>query len=189
MPLRLALLLLLALTTSLPAQDAARSDAMWLGLGLGAGSAALKCQGCVDRREQGVTGWVRFGAALTPDLLLGVDLNTWVRRNDDVDQRIQSLTLLAHYFPIRRRGFRVGAHAGFARLSERFEVDEIATSGAVVGASLGWELRVRPSLSLEPSVTWLRQLTGELQMNGFPMREAATLNLAQVGIGLIWRRD
>ena len=187
--MKLAFLLLLALPAALPGQDPARTDGMWLGLGLGAGSAALECEECVDRREEGVTGWVRFGGTLTPDLLLGVDLNTWLRRNDDVDQRIQSLTLLAHYFPLRSRGLRLGAHAGFARLSEQFEVDEIATSGAVVGASLGWELWVRPSLSLEPSVTWLRQLTGELQMNGFPMREPATLHLVQVGIGLIWRRD
>ena len=187
--LKAALALVLTLAARLPAQDTGPGDALWLGLGLGAGSAALDCSGCADHRDEGVTGYVRFGGTLTPALLLGVDLNTWLRRNDAIDQRIQSLTVLAHYFPLRAHGLWLGAQAGFARLSEQYDADEMATSGGVVGASLGWEVQLRPSLSLEPSVTYFRQLTGELQMNGFPSRVPATLNLVQLGVGVIWRQD
>ena len=187
----LAIALLLATPAALSAQDAERSEAMWLGLGLGAGSVALDCAGCADNRDEGVTGYLRFGGALTPDLLAGLELNTWLRRNDALDQRVQSLTALAHYYPMYDRGLWLGVQAGFARYSEKFENPDadVATSGAVVGASLGWELWLRPTLSIEPSVTWLRQLTGELEMNGFSLREPARLDLVQAGIGIIWRRD
>ena len=191
MALRLALALALAAPTALSAQGVERSEALWLGVGLGGGSAALTCEGCAEHRDEGVTGYVRFGGALTPDLLLGLELNTWLRRNDALDQRIQTLTVLAHHYPVNGRGLWLGAQAGFARYSERFEADDadVATSGAVIGASVGWELWLRPTLSIEPSVIYLRQLTGELEMNGFALHEPARLNLVQAGVGIIWRRD
>ena len=178
--------LALAPSASVSAQRFDRDGTLWFGFGLGAGSAALDCTGCVDGRDPGVTGYVRFGGAPTGSLLLGVELDTWLRRNDDVDQRLQSLTATAHWYPSQRLGLWLGASAGFTRYTEMFTVDDVATYGPSIGASAGWEHWLRPALSLDASVAYLRQLSGELEMNGTGLRQRARANLARLAIGILW---
>src|SRR5204862_245882 len=65
------------------AQHPQTRDGFWIGLGGGWGDAVLSCSpNCFfDRSAKGggVTGFVKLGATVRPDVLLGVELNAWVK--------------------------------------------------------------------------------------------------------------
>src|SRR5256885_858398 len=62
------------------AQYPQRRDGFWIGLGLGYGSANIKCDQCVDSSGVGgVTGFVKLGGTPSRNVLIGGGRKPWER--------------------------------------------------------------------------------------------------------------
>lgn len=189
-PLRILVVagLLLTGATSLDAQIEDHGPTLWIGAGLGAGSAAMECRECSGGRETGTSAHLRFGAELGSAWLIGIELDGWLRRTSVVDERIHFIFGIMHFYPLANRGLWLRAGGGFTTYTALYEVDQVGTTGAAFTVGLGYELPLGLRVALEPYVTWSRQVEGELDLNSVHLQEASRLDLLQIGVGLIWRQ-
>ena len=65
----------------------------WLSFGLGYGSARVECDHCVaGGREGSVAGWLRLGGTIGHKLLLGWEVNGWLKNDKGRLQTSEDLT-------------------------------------------------------------------------------------------------
>jgi hypothetical protein len=124
-------------------------EGMWFNGGLGLGS--LGCEGCVGRWT-GASPGLSLGTTITDRLLLGVGTSSYYTSFDD-GSTLSAGTLdgRLNFYPVRSSGFFVtgGMGLGVVRSGEVGSIGETHTGVAVV-LGLGWDIRVRPNLSLTP---------------------------------------
>lgn len=74
-------LLVLALTLVASTADAQKPntrEGFWISFGMGAGSATMGGYLAHRGRETGLSGYLRMGGTISPNILLGVESNGWV---------------------------------------------------------------------------------------------------------------
>ena len=133
------------------AQHPQTRDGFWIGLGGGWGDAVLSCSpNCFfDRSAKGggVTGFVKLGATVRPDVLLGVELNAWVKDVSGSTQSAGNASAAVYYYLTPGGGLFVKAGAGYA--TYRVESGSAANGfGFIAGA--GYDIRIAPNISLTP---------------------------------------
>ena len=93
-PAALALGLLAATRSPVEAQRAATTPrhGLWVGAGLGLGSAQLTCSVCQGGRDRGTTGYLRIGTTLGKNVLIGAETNVWYHSQSQVDYLLAALS-------------------------------------------------------------------------------------------------
>jgi hypothetical protein len=152
------ILSLIALAFSVPAIGLAQTQVrarhgVWLGLGLGYGSARFSCDTCAGRSSLG--GWVTaldMGGTVSPHLELGGELRTWMHGlNRDKLPGLAALDVLVTYYPRTDGGPFVEGGTGLSVYVlgkgtgdpiEPFSRDTTYNSGTGFGFTLaaGWEI-------------------------------------------------
>jgi hypothetical protein len=176
----------------------------WFGIGFGAGSASLHCQIC-DNSEagsRGTTGYVRAGTTVNGRLLLGAELNGWMRSNEAGNQRVVTLTGNGYWYPNPRHGYYFKGGFGVSRYkqwqTEGEGEDEtsngLSTGGLTAHVGIGYEMRVNPRMSFVPFFNLIGTARGTLstesndgtryERNRLPNR--ANVLFLQLGMGITW---
>jgi hypothetical protein len=178
-------------------------------VGFGLGSGAVTCADlCGGERQRAPSGYLRFGAAVTPHLVLAGELNAWSRKrtesfiNSFVDPEtnqlitkdgrvaarstVMTLNAVAQWYPQSSGGFFVLGGLGIGRFDARAESKTIpllysahtTALGYEVGA--GYDIPLRTGLSLTPYATYFAAAPGEISGDS----ERVGANALQVGVGL-----
>lgn len=180
--------LALAGATRLEAQTAhpQTRQGFWISVGLGSGSAGMSCDGCTNDSESGLSGNLKLGGTLRPNLLVGAETNGFTKSKDGIDDRMSFLSAIAQYYPMVENGFYVKAGLGLAGVSSDDGTDKLtATSlGYQVGAGYDW--RLAQNFSLTPYLNYLRGTSGDAKLNSQSTGVKVTPSLFQFGIGLTW---
>ena len=184
----LTLALFLGLASPLLAQGghAQARQGFWIGFGLGAGSAGADCADCSDERDTGVSGYLRMGGTVRPNLLIGGETNGWSYSSDGIDQQMGFISAVAYFYPAPTSGFYLKGGLGFANYTAEDDVDELTSSGFGITGGLGYDWRVSRNFSLTPYLNYMRQVGGSLEFNGLDLDESANVNLLQIGLGFSW---
>jgi hypothetical protein len=146
-------------------------EGFWFNAGLGLGS--LGCGGC-DGTISGGSGGLSVGTTINDRLLLGGGSTGFYRSDGGAALSVGMLDARVRFYPVRTSGFFLtgglglgtvtAAAVGFGRTSE---------SGVAMILGLGWDIRVRPNLSLTPF--W----------NGFGVATSnANVSAGQLGLGI-----
>jgi hypothetical protein len=183
-PLVRPMLLLLTLAaaaalapTPAAAQHAQTRQGFFFSGGLGHGSMALGCDDCEGLgREGGVNGYFTLGGTLSPQVLLGVETNGWVKSSNGNWQTLGSLMATAYFYPRTAQGLFVKAGLGGSSLIGDYNVldqDLAAESGLGLLVGAGYDVRIGGNTSVTPYVTYVR--------GSF---DGAAANVFQAGLGL-----
>ena len=138
---------------------------LWFSAGIGFGS--LGCENCLGR-EDGLSGGLALGTAVTDRLLFGVGTTGFAKSIGGELLSVGTLDARVRFYPVRTSGFFLNGGMGLGTLS--FAGESEFGLGAMLG--LGWDIRVGKNVSLTPF--W----------NGFAMSNSnVDANVGQLGIG------
>ncbi|HUF27990.1 MAG TPA: outer membrane beta-barrel protein [Gemmatimonadaceae bacterium] len=157
----------------------------WIGFGLGIGSAGISCNGCTSGRESGLSGYLRMGGTVSPQLLIGGETNGWTKSSDGVDQTVGFLSAVAYYYPVVDNGVWIKGGLGFASYEAEAPGEKLTTSGLGLTAGIGFDWRLSANVSLSPFANYMQQVGGDVEYNGESVGNA-NANLIQFGVGLSW---
>ncbi len=174
----------------------------WFGVGFGAGSTSLHCQIC-DNAEvgsRGTSGYLRVGTTVNGRLLVGAEVNGWMRSDESGNQRVVTVSGNGYWYPNPRHGYYVKGGFGLSRYKQWSTNDNndvtngLSTGGLTGSVGLGYEMRVNPRMSFVPFVNLLGTARGGLstesddgthfERNRLPNR--ANVLFLQLGMGITW---
>lgn len=175
---------------------------LWFSVGLGAGSTSIHCQICAgDLGSRGTAGYARMGTTINGRLLVGAELNGWLRGSEGGNQRVVALTGNGYWYPNPRHGYYLKGGLGLARYKQ-WTTDRnnakvstgISTGGLTAQVGTGYEMRVNPKMSFVPYLNLVGTAQGALaterndgthfERNQLPNR--ANVLMLQLGLGVTW---
>lgn len=162
-------------------------EGFWIGFGVGWGSAGLECSVCTNQRFAGYGADLRAGGTLSPSVLLGGEMNSWVHSEANVNENMVFVSFTATFYPTREGAFylKIGL-GGMAYRGDDGVLEVTATApAAVLGA--GYEFRVGPNLSIVPYLNSLATSAAKFEINRQPVSSGdIQITLLQLGVGLTW---
>jgi len=176
--------LLLSSAGSLAAQRVAERSGFWFGAGVGAGSARLSCSICRGGRDGGTSGYLRLGATVTPQILIGGEATVWYHSQNSVDFLLGSVQAVMYLYPKKKSGFYLKTGFGLAQYSAKDSVDKISTQALAGSVGLGYEVLVSSNLSIVPYANFLGTSGSDMRFNDTVSGLSANTSLIQVGVGL-----
>jgi len=143
----------------------------WFGAGMGYGS--LGCEGC-GTREGGFSGYLKAGATVSNQVLLGFETNGWTKSQGGATLSSGNLSGALYLYPSPKVGFFMKGGAGIAVLKMNLAgFGGASDTGAGLLLGLGYDARVGHNVSLTPYFN----LVGGSFTGG-------TANVAQFGLGV-----
>ena len=156
--------------------------------GFGYGSAGIDCDGCSHNRESGPVAYIRLGGTINPHLRIGVESNGWAKTAYGVDEQIAFVTADLYVYPSVSNNFWLKGGVGLATGKESYNSDELKATGVGVGGGIGYDWNVSGgNFVLVPFATYLRQLSGNIKLDGVDSGVSANTNLFEFGVGLGYR--
>lgn len=157
----------------LSAQNAPTREGFWIGFGFGYGSLGVTDFGS---REGGVSGYLKLGGTVKPNLLVGAESSGWYKSEDGVTLNTGLLAGTVTLYPAPASGFFVKGGVGLA-------ATKLDVSGFGSGTDTGWgfiggvgyDARVGRNMSITPVANWV--------YGGF---DGYNTNVLQVGLGVTW---
>lgn len=171
-----------------PAANANPRQGFWIGFGLGAGSAGADCTNCDNSRTGGFSGYLRLGGTLSQHLLLGGETNGWFHSESGVDESMGFGSVVLMWYPSATGPFYLKFGLGGMNYTAKGGGNKLTATAAAGSLGAGYELRLRPNMSLNFFVNALASAPASFKFNGVsaPSGEDIKLNLVQLGLGLTW---
>jgi hypothetical protein len=182
-PLTAALIAGLLVSAS-PAAAQAVHKGLWAGAGLGVGSARLSCQICLGHRAGGTSGYLRAGATITRQMLVGLELNAWTHNEDNVDHLLGSLQAVFLFYPQPKSGLYIKTGLGMAQYTAKDDEDEISSQALAGSIGFGYEIKVARSMSIVPYTNFIGSTGADVRLNDNIAGLGANTSLFQLGIGI-----
>src|SRR5690606_22847794 len=105
----------------------------------GAGSANMDCDGCSSDRETGMSGYLRLGGHVRPDMFVGFESNGYVTSNDGVDTTGGFYSVALQWYPNVDKGFYLKGNLGVAGVLEEDGIDEFEVAAFGAGLGIGYD--------------------------------------------------
>jgi hypothetical protein len=162
-----------------------------IGVGVGAGSARLVCDGCDSGRQTTPVAYFRVAGVMAPNLALGFEINGSgsIAREGDDDAKVRVATLagIAQWYPVASRGLFLYGGLGLASLSFSHDLQgggETESRAIAIAYQLGagYDVRLGRDFSLTPFGKLLGTNGGKVEGVG----ESFNANIIQVGLGFTW---
>lgn len=126
----------------------------WMDAGIGYGRLRLTCQDCPPLGISGRAVTVTLGGAPSRYVLLGVEAQVWTGSDDDLDEQVRSINVVAQYYPWgRSNGFFLRGGTGLvdgrvAPLDTTAVRARARGRGIGISISAGYDLAITPRLAL-----------------------------------------
>ncbi len=180
----LAAALLLLPVAPVSAQHAAERHGVWIGAGVGLGSAKLSCDVCRSDRTGGTAGYLRAGATITKAVLVGLEATGWYKSRDDIDQLLGSLQAVVLLYPRPSSGLYVKTGIGISQFSAKDDQDEVSSQALSMQFGVGYEVAMGRGMSIVPYANFLGSTGGDVRFNDTVSGLSANTSLLQFGVGL-----
>jgi hypothetical protein len=184
---RMALSLLLLVPTLAMAQGKAQSrQGFGISFGLGSGSAGISCDGCSSDRENGMSGYLRIGGLVRPNLFVAGESNGWLKSEAGVDEMISFLSAVAQWYPSVAKGWYAKGGLGVSVYSATDGTDDMSATAGAITLGGGYDYRMGTNFSLTPFVNYLYGMEGDVKVNGTATGGKFGPNVLQLGLGFTW---
>jgi hypothetical protein len=178
------LLGLLASVAAIPSAGAqSYRSGFWLGAGLGSSRTDFSCDICIDDTKGELSGYLRGGFTLKPNLLLGLEATRTRNEEDGVNERYTGLSAIIMAYP-GHGGLYFKGGVGLLDYKASDGTDEFTARTVALTIGTGWEVRVASNFSVVPFVNVTGTTKGDLDFNGSLVTTDANFSLLQVGLGV-----
>jgi hypothetical protein len=176
--------LLVLASSGLHAQRAASHSGVWFGGGVGVGSTRLSCTVCRTGRDGGTSGYLRVGATVTPQLLIGGEVLGWYHADGNLSFLLGSVQAVLFLYPMPRSGLYIKTGFGLAQYSAKDPTNKITSQALAAQVGVGYELAFTKSMSVVPYANFLGTTGADVRFNDTVSGLGAKTSLIQVGVGL-----
>ncbi len=170
--------------TPLAGQRVADHKGVWFGGGLGMGSARLSCSICRAGRDGGAAGYLRVGATVTRQVLVGAETLLWYHSDGPVDYLLGSVQAVVLLYPMKDNGFYLKTGLGLAQYSAKDSDDKASTQALAAQVGVGYEVLVGKGMSIVPFANFMGTTGADLRFNDTVSGLSANTSLFQLGVGL-----
>ena len=183
---------LLAIASALIAVPAAaQSDGprrgFFLSVGMGGGSVGVTCPQCGDvpgDRLNGVSGYLRFGGAVSPRLQVGVEGSGWIKNSDGLERRIAGASLVFIGYPSATGGFWVKSGVGGLRAVVENDIAAVVGEGLMFQAGIGYDIPLGTGAALTPYANYIYSTGVAAAINSVSTGFDLNPNILQVGLAI-----
>jgi hypothetical protein len=168
----------------LAGQRVAERHGVWFGAGVGVGSARLSCSICRGGRDGGLSGYLRLGTTVSPQVLIGGETTVWYHSAAAVDYLLGSVQAVLYFYPARKSGFYLKTGFGLAQYSAKDSQDQVATQALAGQVGVGYEVAINRGLSIVPYANFLGSSGADLKFNSTVSSLSANTSLIQAGVGI-----
>jgi len=182
----LAAVSLLVLAAPLAAQTGPRQG-FFLSVGMGGGSLGVTCPQCgfaLDARLSGVSGYLRFGGTVSPNVQVGVEGSGWLRNGDGLERRVAAGSVVFLVYPSRTGGLFFKAGAGGIRAVVEDATAALVGEGVMLQGGIGVDLYLTPGFALTPYLNYLYSTGVAATLGGTSLGIDLNPNVLQVGLAL-----
>jgi hypothetical protein len=183
---RLLALTLVWLPVAAQAEHPQVREGFAISVGLGSGSAGASCDGCSSDREEALSGNLRLGGYLRPNLFLGGETHGWTNSENGLDEVIGFYTATVQWYPNETKGTYFKGGLGLAAYAATDGIDDLTGYGLGLALGVGHDFRVGRNFSLTPYANYLISTKEELELNGFSTGLDSSTNIFQIGLALSW---
>lgn len=173
------------------AQQTNARTGQWMALGIGTGVDRVTCDVCAGDLNTGLSGFGRFGGTLSSKVRVGAQVSAWTRSEqgrgeDRIRETMWSLMGLIVYRP--GPSDRLHFTGGLGLLGYRASEDGSALTSTTLGltAGVGYDVWVRPDLSVAPFAQLMIAPHSSLNFNGETAAGNARFGMLQAGLELTW---
>lgn len=181
-------LLVVGALGSAQAQRAQKREGFWIGFGFGYGSSSLSCgSGCSfssSSKGGGGAGFLKMGGTLSPKVLLGGEVNAWVKDVSGTTEEVGNVSAAVYFYPAPASGFFLKGGAGFASYMLRNGGSSISASGFGLIAGLGYDIRVGRMISLTPTGNFYFGSDGDLKDGSTVVIPSVKHTVFDIGLGI-----
>lgn len=183
----LVLTTLAACTVPLAAQGEQRRG-LWVGAGLGGGSAGIDIPAVGEARKLGLSGYVNIGGTIRPAVLLGVEGNGWLRSDPDTTRQLGMLSALVALYPLVDKDFFVKAGFGAAFYAENAGLDIFRGNGFAYHVGVGGDFRLSEKILLGLLVQYVRSANQDVKRNRQILFGKLDFEMIQFSLGVRWHQ-
>ncbi len=134
-------------------------------------------------REGGATGFIKLGGTLSKSVLLGGEVNAWMKSGSGVTFTLGNVSAAAYFYPVPKTGFFLKGGVGYG--STRFSNSGSATaSGFGFVAGVGYDVRIGANSSLTPVANFYFGSDGDMTENGTKIFSSVKHNVLDFGLGI-----
>jgi hypothetical protein len=172
------------------AQHPQTRQGFWIGFGFGGGSTRGDCEGCDFNAGSGATGYLKLGGTLSPRLLLGADVTSWVGKAEDAslgtaDVAVGFVTAAVYWYPSPSRGlFLKGGLGSFVLTGDVNTGEQLGSASVALVLGIGYDIRIGRMLSVSPVLTFAGSGKGGFDIDGFRVADDFTGGLATLQVGV-----
>lgn len=163
-------------------------EGFWIGFGFGYGHSSLSCgSGCSftdASKGGGGAGFIKLGGTLSPRVLLGGEVNAWVKDVSGTTEEVGNVSAALYYYPAAASGFFLKGGAGFASYILHNGGTSVTASGVGLIAGLGYDIRVGRMISLTPTGNFYWGSDGDLKDGGTVLIPSVKHTTFDVGLGI-----
>lgn len=167
------------------AQQPQERHGFWIGFGGGYGSADVSCDGCANVDRLGsASAFLKMGATLRPNLLLGGEVNAWRKRSSGITETLGNLSVALYVYPWTSLGFFIKGGGGLSSYIASGPGPDLTGTGWGLLAGIGYDLRVGRNISITPVTNFYYGQLGSLVLAGTPVKSGWKQNIVDAGIGI-----
>jgi len=180
-------LLLIVTMPALSAQHPQTREGFWIGLGGGWGDAVLSCSPNCNFTQAAkggaATAWLKLGGTLRRDVLLGVELNAWVKSVSGSTESVGNASAAVYYYLMPDGGLFLKGGVGYATFRP---TSGSTTSGSGFGAiaGAGYDVRIGRNTSLTLVANFLFGDDGHVTGGGLTVPQAVKHSVIELGVGI-----
>lgn len=170
-----SLLTLLSLLCARPvlAQGSLQHNAFYFGIGLGIGWAKLGGDFSGGDSQSGLSGHLRLGGTVKPNLLLGGETNGWFDSDDGIDNSWGSLMGTVTYYPGKNLPLFVKGGAGYMMTSGTDGFDDYRSSHFAFQFGAGYDIKVGSNKAITIVGNWIQGLSSGWSISGIEFGNAS----------------
>lgn len=157
-----------------------------ISFGIGSGSAGLDCTGCSSDRTNGVSGYLRIGGHVRPNLMIAGESNGWTKSEGNTDTMLSFISAVAQWYPMPTNGFYAKGGLGLSLYRSSDGTNDASANAGALTLGTGYDFRTRSNFSLTPFLNILMGMEGEMKVNGTGTGTNFSTNVVQLGLGFTW---
>lgn len=162
--------------------------------GIGAGSTSLHCDICASERKLGLSIALGAGARIGDRLALGLEVGGWRKSEEEVTRPMRTYLAVARWYPAPSKArYFLKTAVGMASyqvddrvVEDEEEAEPIGSKMFAAELGIGYQLRLSGAISINPQLTLLGSLNGDLE-RGNTRITSASVTMIQLGVTVGWR--